>query len=324
MVCITTNPINNLKIKMTSCYSRNILLLLLLTVLSQNLYSQSCDGFIETCKQNQSWIYESRKNSDTQILYDRGKYRVSRTLKNQIFFKDKHKFENVFTTKIYYFDKSLPYIVWEFDPKTKIAKPTYFSCQYFLANTVKKLGLLKIREQYHIPNTPLNNKRLSGDFGRFRSDFYRTVDLYSYIQQPFPREFILKGQSYVAGQRCDIYEIRTSNQSFNLEYVEVKSQLILREESISNGGNPRIAPTKNINSATFFRFLKSIPSTEFQLPPGTTAIIPKIMKEIPLPLGITRKIMTGSDSEVGFDIKMAFQPLPKNMKDMEIGKSQKK
>jgi hypothetical protein len=243
--------------------------------------------------QESTWIYESENTDGTKTFYDRGKYRI-----------DMGKLENY---HVYYFDRTVPYIVWDYNPAKKTANPTRESLMYFFGSVVKKYGLKKLKETYKIPDYFPESRILPEKYGFLRVPFYWQTGLYQ-VYPVFPSVALTmkdyyhsKGTAIVANQKCYVFEDRHEG-SVTVDYVEPNSRLVLRTESEFTS-NPRMPARKSVESAKMFRFLKEMPADKFKLPAGTTVILPEIMKDMPLPPNIKRKILTGPNKEFGFSFE---------------------
>jgi hypothetical protein len=272
------------------------------------------------CNKSPTMIYESIHSSNTngiiftsRVLYDRGKFKFEQRYSYDKNINKAHHSFIAESDTITYFDKTAPYILWGYDAKTKTAVPGYGSCEYFFKLMSRKLGKQKIMDRHHIPNTPHNQKIILQKFERLGNPFVFRGATPSQFVASENKQYIYKGTEDVAGHKCDVYETdptdnpRNSIHSIQRIYVDSITHFILRSD-LEISPDPRKPTIKNtsMSSLPSFKILKSIPENEFQLPPGTKVILPQIMKDIPLPRGIIRNIMTGKYKEVGFSIEEMF------------------
>jgi hypothetical protein len=267
--------------------------LIALITITKVASSQWSRQSITDCIQEPSWIYESENTDGTKILYDRGKFKL-----------DSGRLTN---RRVYYFDKTTPLIVWYYDPTEKIANPTLASRMYYFGSFVEKYGLNKVKEAYKIPDSFPESRVLPRKGGFLAAPFYLCDGLYS-IYPVFPSVALTmkdyyhsKGTAVVANQKCYVFEDR-SGSSVSIDYVEPTSRLVLRNEYTSPA-HPGVPSETSITSAKTFKFLREIPAGTFKLPAGTTVIVPEIMKDMPLPSNVKRKILTGPNKEFGFSFE---------------------
>lgn len=120
-------------------------------------------------------------------------------------------------------------------------------------------------------------------------------------QRDFPiREFAKSGTQKVAGFDCDVFVSRKV--SSDKLWVEPTTHCILRQHTTDPSGNPRIPPRTLDWNVIKFKPLSSVNTKWFRIPPGFTALLPGILRDLPLSVGVQRKIQTGKNSFVDADI----------------------
>ncbi len=280
---------------------------------------QFARGGLASIKQNPLWVYEAEtettsslgEHQQTKIVFDNGRYRIERTDTST------HGSFQLYppTTSIVILNSIHPPLVWSYDQKAHSASISEYSAIYYFASLAKRDGIAAMRQRYRAPERVLTAQMLSGRQGMLTVPFYGTPDLFIFIDPQtdrfFSRSYRRVGAESVAGQKCTIFESggRGSSNPGSVDryWVEPKSHLVLKLERI-DFSNPRAAQYKSTMVTKKITFLKSLPASAMQLPPGTTAYLPESMKDISLPPGVVRARMQGPNVLLGFDPQTMFKP----------------
>jgi hypothetical protein len=213
-----------------------------------------------------------------------------------IFYLAGASFPDVTSASVSLYDVTSPYIRWGYEPATKTAAPFVTSCGYALSALAKKQGRNAVIRQYQLPK--------DFKFLDVTPAFYANQSLPSGIESTHttllypPR----KGREKVAGYVCDVYRLENPLGAQTI-WVEPKSGLILKREGRMKGvPGARTAPRRPSGYVVRrIRFYPRLPISRFQLPAGTTARVPALFKDVPLPPGVKRVRMTGPRALSGFD-----------------------
>jgi len=191
------------------------------------------------------------------------------------------------------YDGSSPPIRWSVDLRTRIAHVDRDVAYRYLFMAIKARGVQSVAR-----STGLAQDRLL----RFRSDFpeFSDQDLDHLLYRPTSAEiagYVARGTGDVCGYRCTVYE--SKQKPGNKMWVERSTGFVFRRHYLEVPGNPRIEPQLRDWQLTSFKKATSLDAARSRLPPGTTAELPRILADMPLPPGVRRKIMTGKDAELG-------------------------
>jgi len=107
----------------------------------------------------------------------------------------------------------------------------------------------------------------------------------------------LTATEIVAGRQCNVYTDRL--RSANSIWTDRETELVFRRRFVRHSPNLRTAPHSYDWSVLSFRFVPRIDPSRFRFPSGITAVLPRIIKDMPLPSGVRRRVLTGANSLLG-------------------------
>ena len=263
----------------------------------------------------QSGSSNNLDNSErTHIFYDRGKFALQSYSKNAA-----GNFV-LLATRLYDGSNTAPAIAWEYHPDTHEARPDMRSCDGAVSAAVRQMGEAAARRRYAIPAAygRAGLRHMDGPQGiRDVLNQWRTLPSVSLTRGTGSMSGYtcrLVGNGRMVGCSCRIYEtqyrMRPSpggpppyiSESIK-SWVEPKSRLVLREESRSFAppASP-MPPQYSVKEVTSIRFPAALSLSVFQLPPGTTALVPETMRNAVVPPGVRRAPATGNWAMTGVDL----------------------
>ncbi len=255
--------------------------------------------------QDPNWIFEAdidsvqenRIEPSHHLLYDRGKMRED-------YFSPQPRHELTGFSRLY---DGKSNVVWDYFANERRAMPTLGSCFSALSAAARRYGEAEARQRYKVPagyesgHLTEDHQSRNLDFGLFR------------VASETSKQTRLVGVEPVAGFACQLYERRNEPTQAGQPtatwryWVEPKSRLALRFEILSEfPPSSRMPPRRNGYIARRVRFLKSLPDHRFQLPAGTTAILPATLKDMALPSGVKRGSAPGDVGLIGVDLHHPF------------------
>lgn len=219
------------------------------------------------------------RGGTVEYLYDHGKYTIRKSYEVRLY------------------DGSNQAVRWWLDPLRRTARIDRVAAMQRLYREIAAHGVDSVSR-----STGLDRAGLL----RFQTAFPQRVErnLDSLLYSPSKAEmarYDRTGAENVCGLRCIVY---TSKQSpGNRMWVEPSTGFVFRRHYTEVPDNPRIAPQVRDYQLTSFRRAAAIDPSRFSLPPGTTAELPRLLADMPLPPGVNRKILTGRDAELGFSLR---------------------
>ncbi len=117
----------------------------------------------------------------------------------------------------------------------------------------------------------------------------------------------------VAGRTCNVYLARDG--SGNKIWVDPTTHYMLRQHRIESTDNPRIPPSVWDWEVSRFTQVSSVDPKHFQLPPGVTVTLPRILSDLPLPPGVHRKLLEGKDSYTGVNIEGLVNDMERRLRE---------
>ena len=248
---------------------------------SASLLPSAAQRYFEPEKYNGAYeaTIDSQHGKTVEFLYDHGKYAI-RTLE---------------WVRLY--DGSNQAVRWHIDPKRRTAKVDFSAVEQELFRQLVAQGVDRVSH-----STGLSKNELVRFQKTFPQSAVRNLDhlLYS----PSKEEHVAYrqlGVETVCGFKCAIYVSKQSPE--NRMWVDPSTGFVFRKHDKSVSENPRILPQTYDWRLKSFRKAVKIDPSKFKLPPGTTAILPRILANMPLPSGVKRKILTGKDSELGYSLR---------------------
>jgi hypothetical protein len=127
----------------------------------------------------------------------------------------------------------------------------------------------------------------------------------------FERQFQKLPGEKVAGRTCDVYLARDG--SGNKIWVDLTTHCMLRQHRIDSTDNPRIPPSVWDWEVSRFTLLPSVDPKHFQLPPGVTVTLPRILSDLPLPPGVHRKMLEGKNSYTGGNVEWLVENMERRL-----------
>ncbi|HXG23553.1 MAG TPA: hypothetical protein VNJ09_03280 [Chthonomonadales bacterium] len=238
------------------------------------------------------------------LLYDRGRFR----LENLGSARKRPELQSIL-----FYDGSKPPVVWGWNPTSgaAVASNTFRLLQV----AAKRYGAVEAKHRYRLPaampipippNEDLNAPPMPGNLCLTRADLPK-------------RTWRKVGSEKVAGHSCAVYEAKETlrkpfvsirdygatvegnpTRSYRV-WVEPRYQLVLRLEERIEYPNSPVPPMSQTMRVHRLHLLKSVPQSRFQLPAGSTAHIPEILKDVRLPAGVKRVRMMGGFWGIGID-----------------------
>jgi hypothetical protein len=189
------------------------------------------------------------------------------------------------------------------------------SCWEALQRAVRQHGEAAICARYHLP-----------DDVNFDTTWHR-YDARIPAWSPDPRlTWTSRGTEMVSGFRCEVHEGRfdppnafatKSKDGRSIEgifprvervWVEPRTKLILRSEVQEEAVNGiKMIAANRRHFVKKLRFPERLPASLFELPPGVTVRLPGVLKDMPLPKGTRRVLLTGKFAETSIDPKRISQ-----------------
>lgn len=213
-----------------------------------------------------------------ELLYDHGKYAI----------------RNPDRVRLY--DGANPAVRWSLDRKNRIAQIDYNAVLQRLYRKIVAHGVDSVSRSTGSGRASL--LRLQRDFPH---SVVRNLD--HLLEMPSAKEmadYNRTGAETVCGIRCIVYTSKRSPD--DRRWIDPSTGFMLRWRYKEVPDNPRIAPQIREWQIKSFRRVDAVDASQFILPPGTTAELPRILADIPLPRGVKRKILTGKDAELGFPL----------------------
>ena len=228
------------------------------------------------------------------LYYDRGKYTI------------------VSVNEIRIYNGVNPLIKWTLTPATKKAQLDGEYKTWVLFDMIQKHGIMPITRKSGI-DLPVLTK-----FARLYRpykprNFDHLLGIVAPSSESFKAEYCQLGKGEVARWRCDIYD--SKKYPNHKIWVEPSSGCILKWSDFTLPADPRLPPYRSGDYVSSFRPVRSIPALRFVVPPGYTTTLPRILQDFSLPGGMKRRLMSGKDSYLGFDLKQYVDNLDKTLKE---------
>lgn len=222
-------------------------------------------------------VFPGRFHTTSTILYDHGKYAI----RGQ--------------DGLRLYDGSWPPLRWWVDLRTKTAHLDTFAVLRRLDADIGAQGVSQVARTTGVK--PETLERFHRGFGTWTE---RVLD--HLLWKTSAREMASMqpaGTELVAGWRCAVYVDKQAPAPGSRIWVEPSTGLVLRWQYTVPSGNPRIPPVTNSRRVLKFRVMRNLAPSNFILPRGITAELPRLLADLPLPGGVRRRLLSGKDSMLG-------------------------
>ena len=222
-------------------------------------------------------VFPGRFHTTTTLLYDHGKYAI----RSQ--------------DGLRLYDGSRPPLRWRVDLKTKTAQLDAFAVLRRLEADISTQGVSRVAR-----TTGVKLETLERFHRGFKTLTERVLDhlLWKASARDMAR-MEPAGTELVAGWRCMEYVDKHAPSPGSQIWVEPSTGLVLRWQYTVPSGNPRIPPVVDSRRVLKFRIARNPAPSNFILPPGITAELPRLLADLPLPKGVRRRLLSGKDSMLG-------------------------
>ena len=220
-------------------------------------------------------VYQDRPS--VTLLYDHGKYAICGQ------------------DGLRLYDGSRPPLRWSVDLKTKTATLDSFAVLRRLDANIGAQGVSRVAR-----TTGLKLETLERFHRGFGTSTERVLD--HLLRKASAREMASMqpaGTELVAGWRCAVYVDKHAPSPGSRIWVEPSTGLVLRWQYTVLSGNSRIPPIIDSRRVLRFRIARRLDPSNFILPPGITAELPRLFANLPLPKGVRRRLLSGKDSMLG-------------------------
>lgn len=223
------------------------------------------------------------------ILYDRGKFR-------ETMFPGSSQNRSAAGHVLLYDGK----MVWEYRPGAQSATPGLSAIMHRLVVLTQQLGVKTVVKRYQVPASLVHHyagaRVVAPGRPRPVNGLRTRADIPGLPEKP-------AGSEQIAGYPCQKYEIlpRPGSQQPTIRaWIEPRTGLVLQWEQVTTPlPDSPVPPMRMHYVVRKLRLLRSLPPETFHLPPGTTAHLPEIFRDAPLPPGVKRVPLTGKAAKTG-------------------------
>lgn len=186
--------------------------------------------------------------------------------------------------RAYFYDAQEPKVVWHYSKSSNKAILDIEAGRRLIFHEIKRIGLEKFRERYHISS--------KHDLSRIAKDFPLRPEHDLKLFDNYKDKKVIRRENYL-GRMCKVYFGKgvapDGSQSSIQEWVTEDTIIVLKSVSVVHPSpSMKLGAFKTTFEVTYLKYRDTIPIREFQLPARARAMIGKLFEDIKLPPDVIR------------------------------------